>query len=221
MTSSSTPRTTPKGAERRRRIVEEATRVFARNGYRAGSLATVAAAAGLTQQGLLHYFPTKEDLLVAVLQHRDERTEEQLGTQGSDVTPDSFVQTLRHNAREPEFPRLFAVLAAESTSVEHPTHEWFVDRYENLVTQLAAALEEEQAAGAPSAQVDPRTAARVLVALADGLRLQRLLSEEDFDHAEIVGLVLSWLRTGHVLADDGGVPAGGEGGQGGLRRTAP
>ena len=58
--------------ERRAEIVRAALEVIAERGYRGASLAAVAERVGLTQQGLLHYFPTKDALLVAVLEERDQ-----------------------------------------------------------------------------------------------------------------------------------------------------
>ena len=58
--------------ERRAEIVRAALEVIAERGYRGASLAAVAEKVGLTQQGLLHHFPTKEALLVAVLEERDQ-----------------------------------------------------------------------------------------------------------------------------------------------------
>jgi AcrR family transcriptional regulator len=57
--------------ERRAEIVRAALEVIAERGYRGASLAAVAERVGLTQQGLLHHFPTKDALLVAVLEERD------------------------------------------------------------------------------------------------------------------------------------------------------
>ena len=46
--------------------------MIAERGYRGATLAAVADRVGLTQQGLMHHFPTKEALLVAVLAARDQ-----------------------------------------------------------------------------------------------------------------------------------------------------
>ena len=53
--------------ERRERILETAVDVFAEHGYRA-STGELAAAAGLTRTVLYHYFPSKEQLYLAVLE---------------------------------------------------------------------------------------------------------------------------------------------------------
>ena len=60
----------PKGVARRRLIVDTATRLIARNGSRGTSLAQIARESGVSQPGLIYYFPTKEALIQAVVDHR-------------------------------------------------------------------------------------------------------------------------------------------------------
>src|SRR5689334_8523172 len=60
------------GEARRSRILHIAMQEFAENGYRGTSLARVAERAELSQPGLLHHFRTKEDLLAATLDLRDD-----------------------------------------------------------------------------------------------------------------------------------------------------
>ena len=61
-----------KGEDRRQRILGVAERLLARNGWRTTSLAQIAREAGVTSAGLLHHFESKEQLLNAVLDARDE-----------------------------------------------------------------------------------------------------------------------------------------------------
>ena len=194
-------RTTPKGTEARARVITEATRIFARDGYRSGSLSAIATAAGLTQQGLLHYFPNKAALLLAVVTERDSRTAAFLAEHTtSESALDTFVDGVRHNMGEPHLVELMTVLSAESTSPDHPTHTWFVERYEELVARLAAGVVVEQEAGRWASSVEPITAARMLIGLADGLRLQRLLGHPDLDHARLLEQMINWLRSGVIEA---------------------
>lgn len=190
-------RTTPKGAEARARVITEATRVFARDGYRAGSLSRIADAAGLTQQGLLHYFPNKSALLLAVVAERERSTARFLEDgAGSGSILDGFVAALRHNIEEPNLVELMTVLSSESTSPDHPTHNWFVERYEGLVARLAEGVAQEQDSGRWGGQAEPEQAARMIIGLADGLRLQRLLGHPELDHAEMVENFLDGMRSG-------------------------
>ena len=60
--------------ERRQAILAAAHAVFAAHGYRGGSLQDVADRVGMSQTSLLHYFPSKSELLLAVLNWRDSIT---------------------------------------------------------------------------------------------------------------------------------------------------
>jgi AcrR family transcriptional regulator len=62
---------TKKGKRSREAIIDAAIPLFAQQGFRGASLASIAAAAGLTQPGLLHHFRSKEELLLGVLDRRD------------------------------------------------------------------------------------------------------------------------------------------------------
>jgi AcrR family transcriptional regulator len=59
-------------AQRRREILEVATSLIATSGFNGIPLGRFAEACGMTKAALLHYFASKEDLLVAVLERRDE-----------------------------------------------------------------------------------------------------------------------------------------------------
>ena len=53
------------GKMRRELILKVATEIIAERGYNQARLADIAAAAGCTQAGLLHHFPSKQHLLTA------------------------------------------------------------------------------------------------------------------------------------------------------------
>src|SRR5438876_6355406 len=61
-----------KGEDRRQRILAVAQRLLARNGSRGTTLGQIAQEAGVSPAGLLHHFESKEQLLHAVLDARDE-----------------------------------------------------------------------------------------------------------------------------------------------------
>jgi AcrR family transcriptional regulator len=162
-----------KGRQRRQEIIEAAFESFSRGGFRTATTADIARDVGLSEAGLLHYFPTKTDLLLAVLQEREERGRavmEQQRAAGLDYV-EGFLEVLRANAKAPALTQLFTVLSAESITDDHPAHAWFAARYQRLVEEATA----EISAGALPPGIDAETAARWLIALADGMRLQWLL----------------------------------------------
>lgn len=67
--ASAVPRDTPKSRRTRARILDEAVRVIAGQGYAATTNAAVAEAAGITRGAMLYHFPTRESLLEAAIDH--------------------------------------------------------------------------------------------------------------------------------------------------------
>jgi AcrR family transcriptional regulator len=68
------PRRTRLNAKlRQEQILEEATRSIAQSGYHGFSIQEVAERCRITNAGLLYYFGSKDQLLIALLQHRVSR----------------------------------------------------------------------------------------------------------------------------------------------------
>lgn len=80
------------GQERRRQLIAEAIRAFGTRGYEGASLDAVAEAAGVRKQSLLYYFPTKEDLFEACLDHLAERLSDRLWGALEGVPEDDWAQ---------------------------------------------------------------------------------------------------------------------------------
>ena len=56
-------RRAPKGEKRREELLDAALQVFSLEGYSGASMAQVAGIVGISVAGLLHHFPSKQDLL--------------------------------------------------------------------------------------------------------------------------------------------------------------
>jgi AcrR family transcriptional regulator len=176
--------TTPEGREQRERILRAALELFTAHGFRGASLDAVAAAVGISRQGVLHYFPSKTKLLLGVLELRDELSIERAEASGETELSRGLLALVAHNQRDPDLTRLFTVLAAESVAAEHPGHEHFQERYRMVRTVLAEAVAAAQEAGQLKADVDARNVAILLAAAMDGLQLQFLLDPESVDMVE-------------------------------------
>lgn len=163
-----------KSAYRRRSIVAAAFAVFAANGYRGGSLQDVADRVGLSQTALLHYFPTKRDLLVAVLARRDEVSDSSQ-LEGMPFQ-EQLVEQAHLNERVPGLIELYAVLCGESVTDDYPGRPYFVQRFDRLRSEYADELRELQLLGKLREGIDPERAAASLIALWDGLQTQWLLN---------------------------------------------
>lgn len=73
---------TPKGSAKREAILEAALAVFGEVGLHGASLREIASRVGVSHQSLMHYFPTKNELLMAVLRRRDERLRRHFDDEG-------------------------------------------------------------------------------------------------------------------------------------------
>lgn len=164
-------------AERRRRIVEAAFEVFASHGYEGGSLQEVADRVGMSQTSLLHYFPTKRHLLVAVLDRRDTIADSgPLDSEHRDF-PTVLVDQARANEDVPGVIELYTVLCGEAVTDDHPAREYFVGRFARLRREYSAELRALRGAGRLREGVEVERAAASIVALWDGIQTQWLLDD--------------------------------------------
>ncbi|MFF9026770.1 TetR/AcrR family transcriptional regulator [Streptomyces iakyrus] len=177
--------------ERRAEIVRAALEVIAERGYRGASLAAVAERVGLTQQGLLHHFPTKEALLVAVLQERDRWDALPAGR----LRLDLLASLVEYNAMRPAIIQTFSALLGESVTEEHPARAYFTERYAGVRAGMAGVLRAEYGDRLPSG-LTPERAAPLLVAVLDGLQYQWLLDPESVDMAAAFRDFLTLLGEG-------------------------
>jgi AcrR family transcriptional regulator len=184
-----------KGRLRRADIIAAAMEVYREAGYHASSLREIAKRAGLTHAGLIYYFPSKEALLAAVLERRDEIDTER---EHLDTTPPGlavlrhFVRLAAHNADNPGVVDLYARLAAEAVAVDHPAHGYFRRHYRIARESAEKSFRALAASGEFRADLDPATAALTFVALWDGLQVQWLTNPAEVD---MVGGIRSHLRS--------------------------
>ncbi|GIG55073.1 TetR/AcrR family transcriptional regulator [Demequina activiva] len=177
-----------RGRDTRALIVDAAMAQFAESGYRASSLRDIAARAGMTHPGVLYHFPTKEALLMAVLQRRDDEGKKRhpvLGHLGREALA-GMARAAAHNETQGAMVELYAVLSAEATGRDHPAHDYFVARYESLLATVTEAYTVARDAGGLRDGVEPDVAAPQLIALMDGLQVQWLMGTLPRSMARIV-----------------------------------
>jgi AcrR family transcriptional regulator len=186
-------------AAKREKILDAAMAVFGSRGFNKGSLLEIAEHAGMTHAGVLHHFGSKNQLLLAVLDHRDKVDVAHLEGQ----VPPSGPPFLRHLAKTAEMNtdragivQAYAVLSAESVTDGHPAQEYFRERFENLRTMVANAFRELAPADAPEEEL--LQAAASVIAVMDGLQVQWLLSPERVNMPLAIDAVIdsqvAWLN---------------------------
>ncbi len=87
----------PDFEQRRAAIVDHAARLFAREGFRGASIADLAAACATSKSLIYHYYPSKEDILHAVMRsHLDDLSAEVAEVTARGGAPDAQLRALVH-----------------------------------------------------------------------------------------------------------------------------
>lgn len=176
----------------REEILVAALAVLSEGGYRKTSIDAVAERAGLTRQGVLHYFPSKKLLLLAVIQRRHELNRAHLLQHGDKDWPSQLAEVVAFEERNPGLAELHNVLMAESVTGNEAARQYFHAHYQVAHEQIVAQFEERYGEHLPSG-LTPRTAATALLAMLDGIQLQWMLDREQTDHPRIMREVWSVL----------------------------
>jgi AcrR family transcriptional regulator len=172
----------PVTGETRDNALVVASRLFATSGYRGTSLADVAQEAGLSNAGLLHYFPSKKHLLAEVLRKRDEDDARELGVLDPGTAIWTRLQTLvnlaRMNSTRYGMVRLYSTLSGEAIDADHPAHPWLHGHLSTIVADIADGFEVGKKLGTVRPEAPSVSIARSLVAVMDGLQIQWLAAHD-------------------------------------------
>lgn len=183
---------------RRAQIIDEAVRLIGQRGYHGFGIRELAQTCQMTDAGLLHYFGSKEKLLIAVLEDRDRRiiefvvsatpatlTEEQASKLAPAQVREIFHLAVVRSSAQPELLRLIAVLQAEAMNADHPAYDYFRKRQHAVVQEFARLV-------APFTPA-PRGLALAILAQLIGLEQEWLRSDCGFDIVAQWGEALTLL----------------------------
>jgi AcrR family transcriptional regulator len=182
---STTPR--PETARKRKKILRAAIETFGTKGSANGTLTDIADQDGMTHAGVLHHFKSKQNLLLEVLEFRDQDDVAHLDGRHIPGGPALFahlVDTAFRNSLRPGIVQVYTVLSSESVTDDHPAKEYFHHRYHTLRLEIDEAFRELCAQENVS---DPGTidkASASILAVMDGLQLQWLLDPATIDLAK-------------------------------------
>lgn len=168
-------------AARRQELLDAALDCFVENGFDGTSLRQIAMRARMTHAGLLHHFESKEALVAALLQRRDERdkdlAKEFAVVSGGEGRAPALLKLLAHHRTAPGEMRFWSELFAAASRPEHPSRNYYVSRYDHLRAQVEAVLRKRAESGALREGVQPELIAMLLPAVLDGLQSQWLLEQ--------------------------------------------
>ena len=171
----------PQRRNRKEAILQVASEQFAQHGFHGATLSAIAEAVGLTEPVLLHYFPSKVDLLQGVLDYRDQADKSKYLAimEGEELSLFSALQDLvTVNQQRPGLVQLFTVMVGESINPEHPSHDFFVQRYRALRKAMIEFFEQDSPSKCFEADVGLEQLVVLMIAVLDGLQIQWLLDPE-------------------------------------------
>lgn len=163
---------------------------FAQSGYHGTPMAEIARDVGLTFRGLLHHFPSKRLLVVAVAEQRFEDARlfvESAFASDENARALSVLEALTERfASQPGLIELSMLVAAEATATDTPARDMLTERYELGLSLLTGGLLRDQRAARIRADLDCETLARRCIATCDGLLFDWIQSGRNFDVMSVV-----------------------------------
>jgi TetR/AcrR family fatty acid metabolism transcriptional regulator len=189
----------PKAADKSQRILDAATRVFARKGYFAARVSDIAKKAGVADGTIYLYFRNKEDILVRLFdevmsQHVSQAREAVRALPSAPERLRTIAE--RHLAvlgENRDLAGVFQVELRQSTHfMERFTGSWLRD-YFDLLHEV---IDEGQRDGTLRADVDRRLAAKVLFGALDEMVTSWLLSDRRYALQDMAAPVVDLFLRG-------------------------
>jgi AcrR family transcriptional regulator len=181
-------------AAQRTIIRAAARRVFGRRGIAGIGLAHVARVAGMGRASLYHYYPDKAALvrdLVRDLLSQEER----LAVRALKGDQTALERIERMTAEMGELFNDWASLGPMLLDLWSADGGMFRSFFRRIRQNLAAAIAEGQRHGDIDRAIDPELAAAAVIAIIDGLLLQRIVDRAAFpDAAAVRALLLAAVR---------------------------
>lgn len=185
---------------RRQAILNAAMEVFIGKGYQLATINDIAQQANLSVGALYRYFPTKGELMLALVHERLGRAPELFARlteraggpwERLERSVELFTTALR--IRHPGTGRLLLVTLAEavqSGEIRHGLHE----RFAGVVAYLAGVIQDGVDQGLFRPDADPRTLASLLLSTADGVAVYWVTGTSGVDLKAMRQSLLAMLR---------------------------
>jgi len=165
----------------RQKILDACVEAFSAGGFHGTTMKEIAQRAGISQTGLLHHFSGKAELLAEVLASHERETAKIVRDADDLHTLQAQLQVAHLNEARPGMVQLHTILSSEATVSDHPAHEVYRARYDNLRLHLTRIFAELRGRGRLKVDTEPEILANLLVAVMDGLQLQWLYNPGTVD----------------------------------------
>ena len=166
-----------KGILQRQQILSAALELFARQGYEASTLSAIAKSAGITREAVRHYFSSRDDVFLEIIEAHDASGHEHAEISDEGLF-NQIVESASRNSATPGLSALCATLAARAViEKDSPTGRSVNRRLSKLRTEITEGLRRSQEVGVIRNDIAPGTLASIILATSDGLTTQSALPE--------------------------------------------
>jgi AcrR family transcriptional regulator len=188
-----------RSAQTRAELMDSARRLFLRRGFHAASLELVAEEAGFTIGAVYSRFGSKADLFLAILDERIDQLVAEVAEVAADAQPVAAHAELlagRRMAlleREREWFPLVVEFWSHAARDERLRRE-FGARHERLVAAYAGLIEADYTRLGLALPLAPEVLARAVVAMGNGVALERLADPDRVPDGLLSTMAISFLR---------------------------
>lgn len=182
------------GLARREAILDAAVDLLGEVGYHGMSLRDVARNVGISHPGVIYHFPSKEALLMSVV----ERYEKDMGfdfykLEKLEAMPllETILEVLSNVVSNPTIIEVECMLLVEASSDLHPAHDHYVERNRKFRSLLTNAWSTLQAEGRALTAISPGNVAVIQISLFDGIMNQWLYAPEKNCSSQMARFYLS------------------------------
>lgn len=179
MTSSSTKRNNR--AEKRDRIIDAATEVFAAKGFHSARISDIARLAGVADGTIYLYFKNKEDLLLSIFEEKMEVLLDELraALEGVDDPIDRIrIYAREHFAHLERYPALAQVFQVELRQSHKFIHDYRPEKLWEYLAVFGEILRAGQDSGVIRPDVDPFLAQWAFFGALDELSIQWVVARK-------------------------------------------
>lgn len=179
MTSSSTKRSSR--AEKRDRIIDAATEVFAAKGFHSARISDIARLAGVADGTIYLYFKNKEDLLLSIFEEKMEVLLEELraALEGVDDPMDRMrIYARQHFTHLERYPALAQVFQVELRQSHKFIHDYRPEKLWEYLAVFGEIVRAGQESGVIRPDVDPFLAQWAFFGALDELSIQWVVSRK-------------------------------------------
>ena len=151
--------------------------MIAEDGYSGATVKQLADAVGLSQNGLLHYFGSKDALFLEILRFQSDAIAVMVDPEHTDFTVgfvERILDAVTENLEAVGWSQLLLSVTVDATEADHIAHTFIRERYEAFRDLAATVLIELQGQGRFPSAGDPAAAATLIASAFDGLQLQWL-----------------------------------------------